>query len=82
MQPVQPVPPHCPYLATAQAPPVGSAVDRVVGTLVVEGVEAGALVTPVPMVPVAAAPEHGDPADFVEPPLYTVGPGSIYVLML
>ena len=68
VQPVQPDPPHYAYFATTHAPLVGVAVDKVVPTFEV-GVEAGMVGLLVFTVPVAAAPEHGLPADLVFPPL-------------
>ena len=90
VQPVNPVPPHCPYWATAHAPgatgldvapldvlafvlePAAAVVvARVVGALL------GALVATAPDPGVlSSAPEQGAPADLVEPPEYTVGPGA------
>lgn len=80
MHPVQPMPPHCPYLATEQ-PPEGGADVVVVAGLVVEVVSVVGLAVVVAGLEVVVVPALvvvvglGPPA--LLPQLHTAGPGTV-----
>ena len=82
VHPVNPVPPHCPYCATAQAPGADGLelapldVVCVARVVVVAGLTGVLVAAETPGV-LFSAPEQGAPADLVEPPEYTVGPGAL-----